>query len=163
VHTYRSLVPDGQLADPPPIQSTPFHDALDLVRRAEVDPVIGWATWPEVWHLDHRGIFRCYFKASSFHSLVSWMEDPEPLLRSRREGLAHGGCADFWVVVDSRPTWIHDPPNEADVRALREVRLALAAVGVSMLDCVVFDDQHHWWSIQEMSNGLTQWQFSAAA
>lgn len=78
MHTYRSRVPEGQLADPPPVNSTPFRDALDVVRRAEIDPVIGWATYPDVWHLDETGTFQCYLQGleSVFHP---WVAPPRPL------------------------------------------------------------------------------------
>ncbi len=157
MHTYPRRVPKGELAHPPPIESTPFRDVLDIVARAEVDPVIGWSTCPEVWHLDERGIFRCYYKGSSLCSIRRWVEDPSPLHRSRRVGLLEGGCGDTWVVVDSRPRWIHPPPGEADIAAFLTVRASLEPLGVSLVDCVVFDDDQHWWSLHELTAGTTRW------
>ena len=100
----------------------------------------------------------CYFKGSSLDSLIEWADDPWKLERSRREGLASGGCADRWLVVDSRPTWFAEPPGECDARAFVELRARLRElIGVELVDAVVFDDEGHWWSMQELTSGTTAW------
>jgi len=157
VHTY-----DRPSASPDPLPSIaefPFNDALDVVAYAEVDLCIGWNTWPEVWHLDETGVLACAYKASSCESLVGWAQDPWQLERSRREGLASaGGCADRWLIVDSRPTWLSEPPNEADARAFIELRAHLQdSIAVELVDAVVFDDDGHWWSMHELTSGTTEW------
>ena len=156
MHTYERLGPGPRPL--PDITEFPFHDALDVVAYAEVDACVGWQTWPEVWHLDDDGIFCCYFKGSSLDSLSEWADDPWKLERSREEGLANGGCADRWLVVDSRPVWFAEPPGEGDACAFVKLRARLRErIGVELVDAMVFDDEGHWWSMQELTSGTTAW------
>ncbi|MGH9212650.1 MAG: hypothetical protein ACRD2C_18575 [Acidimicrobiales bacterium] len=161
MHRYEAVSTEGEVAETPPIDSVCFTDARQVVARAQVDTCIGWMTWPEVWHLDGEGRFCCYFKGSSLDSLRGWADDPSPLRRSRLEGLRGGGCADHWVVVDSRPSWRYPAMRvgEPDVEALIQVRQALEPLGVGLLDVVIFDDRQHWWSLHELSSGTTRWEF----
>ena len=162
MHTYNRPEPAGRKL--PSITEFRFNDALDVVAYAELDSTLGWKTWPEAWHLDADGIFDCYYKASSCDSLTRWARDPSGLYRSRRQGLAEGGCTDRWVIVDSRPVWLHDAPivGEGDAEAFLAVRGHLERVGVHLLDCVVFDDAGHWWSMHELTSGTTAWRASVA-
>jgi hypothetical protein len=156
VHTYKRPNRDAPL--PPNIGEFRFNDAVDVVAYAERDLLIGLQTWPEVWHLDETGMFQCYFKGSSCDSLVRWADEPWPLERSRAEGLAHGGCVDRWVIVDSRLIRFTDPPDEGDVRAFLDLRSHLNdVIGVDLVDAVVFDDRGHWWSMHELTSGTTAW------
>lgn len=158
MHTYElRATPDDPLLE---ITTYRFRDALNVVAYAERDRLIGWATWPDVWHLDDEGRFGCYYKGSSLDSLERWAVDPMPLLRSRACGVSSSeGCRDRWVVVDSKPRWLWDQPivSEATVAAFLMVRDGLKPVGVTLLDAVVFDDQRHWWSIHELMTGTTAW------
>jgi hypothetical protein len=162
MHTYALRAIPG---DPvPDITTFRFRDALDVVAYAERDRTIGWATWPDVWHLDDEGRFHCYFKGSSLDSLERWAHDPTPLLTSRACGVSsRDGCRDRWVVVDSKPSWLHDQPtvSEATVAAFLVVRDHLRPVGVTLLDAVIFDDVRHWWSINEVITGATAWRGDA--
>lgn len=155
VHTYER--PED--ADIPSLSDWRFNSPSDVVAWAERDPVIGWSTWPEVWHLDDDGELHCYFKGSSFDTLESWASDPYPLRRSRREGLATGYCPNRWLIVDSRPTWMESrpAPTEADAAAFAVVERELASLGVHLVDVMVFDDQGHWWSLRELTTGSTSW------
>jgi len=156
VHTY---VRPTTCPDPfPSITEFRFNDAVDVVAYAEVDLCVGKLTWPEVWHLDADGGFACYYKGSSCDSLVGWAEEPWPLERSRRDGLANGGCADRWLIVDSRPSGFRNPPDEGDAQAFLRLREHLRdAVGVELVDAVVFDDKGHWWSMHELTSRTTSW------
>lgn len=147
------------MPDLPPIETYQFRGALDLVELARIDRSIGWKTWPEVWHLDDEGSFCCYYSASTLDSIQSWAADPSPLRRSRTEGQRNGGCADHWVVVDSRPRWLpgKENVNESDAEAFLRLRSELDGIGVHLLDVVVFDDQQHWWSLHELTSGTTTW------
>jgi hypothetical protein len=159
MHRFERLISDLDDVHPPSIEVYRFRGALDVVALAQVDRCIGWKTWPEVWHLDEDGAFACYYKGSTLDSIQRWAEDPSPLRRSRIEGLASGGCADRWVIVDSRPTWLHEGPttDESDVEAFLHLRPAVEAFGVSLLDVVIFDDDQHWWSLHELTAGTTAW------
>ena len=159
MHSYRQALRNGDRRQLPPIDSFRFHRALDLVALAEIDPCLGWQTWPEVWHLDESGRVRCHFRGSSLESIHTWAHDPSPLHRSRFEGLRTGGCTERWVIVDSRPTWFHAPPtvDESDAQAFLVVGAELASIGVSLLDMVVFDDNERWWSLLELVSGTTEW------
>lgn len=156
MHTY---IRPTTCPDPfPDIGEFRFTGALDVVAYAEVDPSVGRLTWPEAWHLDDSGAFACYYKGSSCDSLIRWAEEPWPLERSRREGLANDGCVDRWLIVDNRPVWFSEPPGEGDVRAFLELRDHLRKVmRVELVDAVVFDDQGHWWSMHELTSGTTAW------
>ena len=159
MHRYERL--NTELNDPcaPPIEAFRFRAALDVVALAQVDRTIGWKTWPEVWHLDEEGAFACYYKGSTLDSIRQWATDPSPLHRSRIEGLRTTGCADRWVIVDSRPTWLHGgtATDESDVEAFLRLRPTLQAFGVSLLDVVIFDDDQRWWSLHELTAGTTLW------
>lgn len=160
VHSYLSLVPEGEVLDLAPIDSWRFADALDVVALAQVDRCIGWRTWPEVWHLDDEGRFNCCYKGSSIDTLRAWADDPTPLRRSRREGLrSRGGCTARWMIVDSRPAWRRPPPvvDDLDVEAFGRLRREMASIGITLLDAVVFDDDNHWWSLHEITDGTTSW------
>jgi len=142
----------------PEIDGFNFRDALDVAAWAENDRLIGWKTWPEVWHLDDHALVHCYYKASSCSSLKAWAADPADLFRSREEGLqSPDGCTDRWFVVDSRPAEHAARPDEGDVEAFVLVRRALEPIGVLLLDAVVFDDDGHWWSMHELTTGSTRW------
>lgn len=157
MHTYErsEAAADGKLPD---LETYRFNDALDVVAWASVDHTIGWATWPEVWHLDGDGRFQCYFKASSGDSIRRWANDPSSLFRSRAEGRRTRGCANRWLIVESRPRWLHDDTiNEEDARAFLATRSHLAGIGVHLVDAVIFDDARHWWSLHEVTTGDTAW------
>jgi hypothetical protein len=160
MHTYEALWKSDAELVVPDMESARFTSTLDVVTWAERDRTIGWATWPVVWHLDEEGKFNCYFKAFSLSSIRAWAEDPYELRQSRLEGLAGAGCADRWVIVDSRPRWFRpDEPTvtEADAAAFVKVRQYLTKIGVTLLDDVIFDDQHHWWSMRELVDGTLAW------
>lgn len=163
MHQYERRDSDVDDGHPRSIEAFRFRDALDVVALAQVDRCIGWKTWPEVWHLDEDGAFACYHKASTVDTIQQWADDPSPLHRARIEGLRSGGCADRWVIVDSRPTWLSSRPrpDESDIEAFVRLRPALAAFGVVLLDVVVFDDDQHWWSLHELTDGTTTWSRSA--
>jgi hypothetical protein len=128
----------------------------DVVAWAAHDHTLGWMTWPEVWHLDAVGALHCFSKGSSIESARTWADDPEPLLRSRREGVASTeGCAPDWVIIDSRQRflWRDGLVSEADAHAYDVIGAALASVGVRLLDLMVFDDSCNWWSVGQLVNG----------
>ena len=141
----------------PDLETYRFADALDVVALAEVDRLIGWKTWPEVWHLDHEGAIQCLFRASTLSSLQRWANDAMDLRRSRMEGLRAGGCPDRWLVVDSRPAGIRNPVDGSDAEAFLTVRKHLRSMGLTLVDAVIFDDQCHWWSMHEETSGTTRW------
>lgn len=159
MNSYDHLVPEGTLPDLPSIGSLHFHEAGDVVAVAQVDRSMGWMTWPEVWHLDHEGRVQCYSKGSSLESIRSWADDSSPLRRARLEGLRDDGCADRWVIVESRPSWRHEQPtvDESDAEAFGRLRRSMSSFGVSLLDVVIFDDQRHWWSLHQLTSGTDRW------
>lgn len=162
MHTYEALW-DADVVDVPDLDDYRFNDALDVVAYAQHERCIGWRTWPEVWHLDASGKFQCYFAASTLSSLDDWATYPYDLLASRYHGLRSSeGCADRWLVIDSRPKWMMDGDLkssvcEDDVRAFCEVRQSMADIGVHLVDVMVFDDQRHWWSLHELTSRTTTW------
>jgi len=159
MHTYAKPVPDAS-AVMPSITEFRFNDALDVVAYAEIDPIVGWATWPEIWHLDTEGEFQCYFKGCISQSLARWARKPGELLEWREHGPATSlSCAHRWLIVDSRPTWLREPPTvtEADAQAFLTLRRKLARHGITLVDDVVFDDEGHWWSLHELTCGTTAW------
>lgn len=155
-HSYRRPAPGGPRA---PIDTFQFRGPLDVVARAEVDATMGWRSWPEVWHLDDSGRFCCYFKACTGDGVGEWAADPTDLYRSRDAGLADGGCTDRWLIVESRPLWLCPDPvvTVDDGDSFVAVRSALEDVSVVLLDAMVFDDQGHWWSLNELASGSLKW------
>jgi hypothetical protein len=137
----------------PDIGAYRFRSPADVVEFARHDATIGWATWPDVWHLDADGRFHCYFKASSCDGIRRWADDPYGLLRSRRDGLrSPDGCAPNWLIVENRTlAWRKDvPPSELDVQAFLAVRAEMASIGVNLVDAMIFDDDCHWWSMHDL-------------
>ena len=156
MHTYIKpvAVPGLRL---PGIAEFRFNDALDVVAYAEKDPTIGWKTWPEVWHLDDEGLFQCYFKGYTSQSIVRWARKPRELRRDVAG--SPGVCPSRWLIVDSRPVWLNEPPSvtEADAQAFLTLRRKLARYGITLVDDVVFDDEGHWWSLHELTAGTRAW------
>lgn len=120
---------------------------------------MGRLTYPEVWHLDDLGGFKCGFNGSSNDSIHRWAEDPWALHRWRVEGLLDGGCTTRWVIVEPRPHWRHREGvmSESDAEAFLRVRRGLSMIGVTLLDAMIFDDENHWWSLHELTTGSLDW------
>lgn len=160
MHTYTR---PPRTAPLPSKEGRRFRSALDVGAYAEVDILLGAATVPDVWHLDHTGENRCGMRGTTPESLQVWAGDPYRLRRSRAEGVrSREGCARHWVIVDSRPFSMRGkpiPPDEADVAAFSSIRADLLTIGVDLLDALVFDDQGHWWSMHELTTGTTAWTF----
>lgn len=157
MHTYTKPLPRLGL---PSIGAFTFNDALDVVGYAELDATIGWKTWPEIWHLDSDGRFQCYYKGCTGESLVRWARKPADLRDLRAMASERPeGCTDRWLIVDSRPLWLNEPPtvDEADARAFLTIRRRMGRLGVTVVDAVVFDDEGHWWSMHELTAGTTAW------
>jgi hypothetical protein len=49
--------------------------------------------------------------------------------------------------------------TEGDGQAFVRLRSGLAEFGVHLLDVVVFDQEHHWWSFHELTSGGAEWVF----
>jgi hypothetical protein len=127
-----------------------FRSPDDVLEWGRRDSLVTWKTWPEVWHLDHDGVFHCYFKASSGDGIREWCDDPIDLHISRFAGQeAEDGCAPNWLIIESRQDYLYDPaaPTEQDAWAFGAVRREMAAIGVNVVDCVIFDSTSQWWSM----------------
>lgn len=160
MHTYERIpqpdpLPEGFFD----LGSHPLRCPEDVEQWARRHPTIGWMTWPEVWHLDHDGRFCCYYQGSTPDSIKRWADDPSDLQWSRDEGRRTTGCTDHWLIVDSRPTKMRDGPtvDESDVEAFLRLRPQVEAMGVHLLDVLIFDDQCHWWSLHGLTTGSTAW------
>lgn len=157
MHRYEKVMLPGGVDALPSIGTYRFAGALDVVEYARLDHTIGWRTWPEVWHLNDEGRFQCGYAGSSLDSTRGWAEDPWPLHRSRQEGLRSGGCADRWLIVESRSVAFDPPVDEGDVAAFLRLRVEMDTIGVTLVDTVVFDDEQRWWSLRELTSGTTSW------
>jgi hypothetical protein len=165
VHSYTPRWPaKADLDNLPRIAEVRFNSTADVIDWAERDRLIGWKTWPEVWHLDDAGEVRCYYKASSCDSIQRWADDPHGLFASRNEGIRSGGCTDRWLIIESRNLWGPDEPivSEGDAAGFVEVRRLLADIGVLLVEDVIFDDAHHWWSMNELTSGSLAWPIRVA-
>lgn len=69
------------------------------------------------------------------------------------------GCPGHWLIIDSRPSgrFGGSQVDAGDAEAFLRLRPQMDAVGVTLLDAMVFDDQCHWWSLHELSSGSTTW------
>jgi hypothetical protein len=161
MHTFQQEWPDD-LAGREPVSATSFiyRDATDVVKYAAKEPLTTWYTWPEVWHLDGRGRWRCGSKGSSLDSVRRFAERPEHVVECRRVE-PRRGCPNNWVILEPRHpgrSGLYEV-NDVDTAAFTTLRLGLSKFGVTLLDVVVFDQEHHWWSLHEMTSGTTQWVF----
>jgi hypothetical protein len=137
-----------------------FQCAEDVVALAMLDPRIGRATWPEIWHLDERGSITCCLRGCCGDSFLGWARDPWALRQLREEGVDLGHCGTDWLIVESRPGAegsARPAVTRVDVEAYTLLRSELHDVGVRLVDVVVFDDCGHWWSLREMADGTTLW------
>lgn len=140
-----------------------YRDARDVVRYAEQEELSVWYTWPDVWHLDAEGGWRCSGRGSSLDSLQRYATRPESLLQSRWYA-PRPDCPDFWVIIEPRQRWRRSPVEvtEADAEAFVAVRRLLAEHGITLLDAVVLTDDFRWWSLHELTSGTTKWSFTPA-
>ena len=128
-----------------------FRSSADLVEWARRDRLTTWRTWPVVFHLDGAGAFRCYLKASSLCGIRHWSDDPTMLETSRAQGLSSpDGCASNWLILEHR--WLPEETEvtELDAAAFLMVRRHLAAIGVNLVDAVIFDREHRYWSMHDL-------------
>jgi hypothetical protein len=159
MHTYQPRWADDPAARVlPSLADFRFNDALDVVRYAELDWLVTWRTWPDVWHLDDGGGFRCSSKGSSLDSVRALAEDPIGMLRCRQIELDHP-CPDRWLVIEPRHPWLEDRyrVDEGDAQAFLTLRRGLGEHGIVLLDVMVFDQEFHWWSLHELTSGTTRW------
>jgi hypothetical protein len=157
MHTYEPFSEQEQLAEPD-IEEFRFLSPLDVAEWARYNEYIGHRTYPEIWHLDLQGQFQCYTPGYSTNSLQRWAADPQSLFISREHGLAAGDCPNRWLIIETLVPWRdHIAPNEADAYAFGFLRSSLATVGVELVDAVMFDNTHHWWSMNEMVTGSLDW------
>ncbi len=152
------------LADDPRVKEIPtgpFRGADDLIDDAELVRKSTWRTWPEVWHLDSTGIWRCMSKHSTGVTVRDMADDPEEMLACRV--VARRRCPDNWVVLEHRMDWQAQgmEVTEADAEAFLRLRRSLAVASVNLLDVVVINDDLRWWSLHELTSGTTQWTFVA--
>ena len=159
MHTYQRRWPED-MSDwtPPEFEGLQFRDAQDVAHYAELDPVVAWRTWPEVWHLDDEGRFRCSSKGSSLDSVHRFAKRPADMLRCR-EVSVEPPCPSSWLVIEPRHPWLGDryQVSEDDARAFLRLRRGLARHGILLLDVIVFDQAFHWWSLHELTTGSTTW------
>ena len=159
MHTYQRRWPDNASAwTSPSFDNFCFNNALDVARYSEFEPLVPWRTWPEVWHLDGDGAWRCGSRGSSIDSVRTFALDPTDMLRCRDVRLGQS-CPGRWLVIEPRHPWLGDRyrPREDDAEAFLTLRKGLALHGVSLLDVLVFDQEFHWWSLHEMTSGTTKW------
>jgi hypothetical protein len=154
MHQYEPLWSDDPNERPPGIAGFRFRSALDVVAYAQLWCCIGRTTSPEVWHLDGTGALVSYFRGSSLDSIKTWADNPRYLLHPDRRSLCSAAGRERWLIIDSRPAWRHSPiVDESDVAAYVALRAHLSSADVDLLDAVIFDDQLHWWSLQELTSG----------
>ena len=161
MHAYQPLWPDDRHDwEPPSPADFTFNDALDVGAFAAFDPLVTWRTWPEVWHLDGRGRWRCCSKGSSLDSVRRFAERPSEMLGCRAVFTGQR-CPDNWVIIEPRHPWSDDryEVNEGDAAAFLSLRSSLASLGVNLLDALVFHQEHRWWSLHELTTGTTAWTF----
>jgi hypothetical protein len=157
MHTFVPRWTDDQPHDLPCFEDFHFHDALDVVAFAELDPLTTWRRWPEIWHLDDTGSFCCGSKGFTPDSVRRYADEPCHLLDCR-ETVLPTACPDRWVIVECRhPDWEPYGVDECDAEAFLRLRRALAGYSVTLLDVIVFDEDHRWWSLHELTSGTTQW------
>lgn len=158
MHTYTKRWSDDERdADQPSYDDFLFRGLNDLIRWAELDRTTAWRTWPEIWHLDDDGAFRCGSKGSSLEGVQAYAEDPERLLACRWY-TPRDDCPDRWLIIEVRDERNDPyPVGGSDVAAFVELRRGLEDFGVTLLDVVVFDQELHCWSLHEMATGSTTW------
>lgn len=137
-----------------------YRNAFDVERFAAQEPLTTWYTWPEVWHLDQEGRWKCCSRGSSLDSVRRFAEAPQRMLDCRRTR-AGRRCPDYWVILEPRHPWRTGryEVTEADAEAFITLRHGLAVFGVTLLDVVVFDQNCRWWSLHQLTSGTTTWTF----
>ena len=157
MHTYQPRWTDDPSYPLPRLTDFRFGDALDVARYAELDPVLTWRTYPDVWHLDDEGAFRCESKGSSFDSVRRFAAEPRHMLACRQTKVGYP-CPDRWLVIEPRHPWMHwYRVDEGDAQAFIDLRRGLHELGITLLDVMVFDQECRWWSLHELTSGTTRW------
>lgn len=163
MHSYQPNWPaDRTNWDPPSPTMFTYRDAHDVARFASIDPLTTWYTYPHVWHLDDQGCWCCCSKGSSGEGVRRVAESPERMLYCRLEATGTP-CPDYWVVLEPRHEW--SAPyhvTEGDAQAFLSLRSSLADLGVTLLDVVIFNQEHQWWSLDELTSGSSTWRFAPA-
>jgi hypothetical protein len=158
MHTYTKRWNDDERDyDQPSYDDFHFRGLDDLIRWAELDRTTAWRTWPEIWHLDDDGAFRCGSKGSSFEGVHTYAKEPGRLLDCRWY-MPRDDCPDRWLIIEARHPW--DEPyrvDESDAAAFLELRHGLEEYAITLLDVVVFDQEFHCWSLHELTTGSTTW------
>ena len=161
MHSYQPQWPaDRAGREPLSAADFTYRDASDVARYAAQEPLTTWYTWPEVWHLDEEGRWHCCSRGSSLDSVRRFAEAPEHMLHCRRTSTGQR-CPNYWVVLEPRHPWMSKryEVTEGDAEAFITLRRGLVQFGVTLLDVVVFDEDHHWWSLHELTCGTTMWTF----
>jgi hypothetical protein len=155
MHTFQPRWGDSAHDGPPEIGDFLFTSTLDVVRYAELDRASTWRTWPELWHLDDTGAFRCYSKGSSCDSVRTFAKRPAELLRCRDFDV-DDSCPDRWVIIEPRhPELRCYRVDEGDAAAFVKLRRALARRRVTLLDVIILNEENQWWSLHELTTGTT--------
>ncbi len=82
---------------------------------------------------------------------------PDKLLECRETDLGYP-CPDRWVMIEPRHEWHRwYRVGEGDAESFMALRQSLVEYRVALLDVVVFDQECHWWSLDEMTSGSTTW------
>jgi hypothetical protein len=159
VHTYEPLWTEG-MSYAPFIDAPPMRGLDDVARLAPYDPVFGLLTYPTTIHLDGAGRFRCASHLSSFDGLRWWDERREGLEADWERGVGRR-CGANWLIIEPRPRsqyrdgWV----TEDDARIYLKLKDVMAEVGMNILDVIVTNDEHRWWSMHELTTGTTEWTF----
>ena len=161
MHTYYPRWADDPAARVlPNLADFRFNDAIDVVRYAELDWLVTWRTWPDVWHLDDDGAFRCSSKGSSLDSVRRLAEDPIDMLRCREIELDQP-CPDRWLDHRAAPSVAQGPVSRRRGRRAGvphpPARRLADEHGIVLLDVMVFDQEFHWWSLHELTSGTPRW------
>jgi hypothetical protein len=158
MHDFIPRWDDSTEDDCPDIGTLVFTDTLDVVDYCERNRVALWRNWPEIWHLDDDGRFRCYTRGGSFHSSVrDYAAAPRYLFHCRETSLGYE-CPDRWVIIEPRHEWHdHYAVTEADAAAFVRLQKSCKRRGVTLLDVLILNQEPRWWSLRELTTGSTAW------
>lgn len=159
MHEFIPRWPDSlDLDDLPRVGDYTFIDTRDVVAYCETERTSLWRNWPEIWHLDDEGRFRCSTKGSSICcSILDYAAAPRRFFMGREIDLGYP-CPDRWVMIESRHEWHeHYAVTEADAAAFVRLGKSCARRGVTLLDVVILNQEPRWWSLRELTTGTTAW------
>jgi hypothetical protein len=130
------------------IEGWPFRSPRDVFGWARRDLLMECKAFSETWFLDDEGFYAGCFHRRRPRKLQDWASDPSALLEVRRLEIDEGGGPTNWLFFENRliRRWTNSSQAN-DMAAFTSLRETMSAVGVNVVDHVIFGERDEMWSL----------------